>query len=69
MHTNKLNDSTGGWVRLVYLSATIGLDRWPGPHGPGTVIHTSGGGRFVFDHHDHGAANGAEAVYIWAPAG
>jgi hypothetical protein len=60
-------NNADGWVRLVYLSATIALDRWPGPHGPGSVIHASGGGCFVFDHHDHGAANGPEAIYVWAP--
>lgn len=63
------NDSTGDWVRLVYKGSVIDVSRWPGPHRPGTVIHASGSGCFVFDHHDHGAAGGPEAVYIWAPTG
>ena len=67
MHTNKSIDASGTWVRLVRDGATIARDRWPGPHGPGTVIHTSGGGQFVFDHLDHDAAGGPKAVYRWAP--
>lgn len=67
MRTIPFDNSTGGWVRLVYLPATIDLDRWPGRHGPGTVIHASGGGCFVFDHLDHSAAGGLENVYVWTP--
>jgi hypothetical protein len=67
MATYSSTSSTGDWVRLVYLSATIGLDRWPGPHRPGSVIHTSGGGCFVFDHLDHGATGDPENVYVWNP--
>jgi hypothetical protein len=67
MDINKLIDSAGGWVRLVYHQAVIDVFRCPGPHGPGSVFHTSGGGCFVFDHVDHGGAGGPEAVYIWAP--
>jgi len=60
-------DSTSTWVRLVYKGATIGVDRWPGPHGPGSVIRASGGGQFLFDHADPDAAEGPEAVYVWNP--
>lgn len=67
MHINSVTDSPGTWVRLVYKRATISLERWPSPHGPGSVIHLSGGGRFVFDHLDTGAQGGPEAVYIWTP--
>lgn len=67
MRTIPFDNTTGTWVRLVYNTATIALDRWPGPHRPGTAIYTTGAGGFVFDHHDHGAGNGPEAVYIWTP--
>jgi hypothetical protein len=67
MRIHSVIDATGTWVRLVRNGATIDLDRWPGPHGPGSVIHATGGGCFVFDHIDHIAAGGPEAVYIWTP--
>jgi hypothetical protein len=67
MQITSVIDSTGTWVRLVYNGATISLDRWPGPHGPGSVIAASGGGQFVFDHLHTGAQEGSEAVYIWTP--
>jgi hypothetical protein len=67
MQITNLNESTGTWVRLVYHQAVIDVFRCSGPHGPGRVFNTSGGGEFVFDHHDQSAANGAEAVYVWAP--
>lgn len=60
-------DTTGTWVRLRRGGTTIALDRWPGPHNPGSVIHTSGGGRFCFTRLDaHADADGGpEAVYDW----
>jgi hypothetical protein len=67
MRTIPFNTDTGTWVRLVYKGAIIGVDRWPGEHRPGSVIHTSGGGDFVFDHLHPSAASDPEAVYIWAP--
>ena len=58
-------DTAGLWVRLLRAGTTVGLDRWPGPHRPGTVIHTSGAGRFCFSHLDPHADGGPEAVYSW----
>lgn len=64
MRTIPFNNSIGTWVRLVRDGATIDVDRWPGPHGPGSVIHTAGDGIFVCDHIDHDTDSGPEAVYI-----
>jgi hypothetical protein len=52
---------------FVFQQTTIGLDRWPGEHRPGAVIHTSSGGGFVFDHLDTDAQGGLVAVYVWRP--
>lgn len=40
-------------------------ERWPGPHGPGTVIHTTDGGRFEFDHTDTSGSGEVVHVYRW----
>jgi hypothetical protein len=59
------DSSTGTWVRLRRRGVTLAVERWPGPHHPGTVIHTTGGGRFVCSHLDPDADGGPEAVYDW----
>lgn len=61
------DDSDGTWVRLARVGATVSLDRWPGPHGPGHVIHTSARERFCFERFDTPADGIPEAVYRAAP--
>lgn len=60
-----IDEQTDDWVRLVRRQATLWLGRWPGPHRPGEVIHSTDGGRFVFDHVDPDADGGPEVVYAW----
>ena len=67
MTTIPFHTTTGTWVRLIRGDTTLGLDRWPGPHRAGEVIHASGFGRFCFDRFDIDADGGPEAVYRWAP--
>ncbi len=61
------HNDAGTWVRLIFDGATIALDRWPGPHLPDSMIHASGGGRFVLDYLDDSATGGLAAVYTWSP--
>jgi len=62
---NLIDINHGDWVRLKRHDATVSLDRCPGPHGAGAIIHTSDAGAFVFDHLDVTAADGPEFVYRW----
>jgi hypothetical protein len=61
------NITPGGWVRLEVDGATVGLDRWPGPLGPGHPI-VSTGGCFEFDHLDYDVDGAPEHVYRWRPS-
>lgn len=63
-----INDPAASQVRLTRDHATLWVGRWPGPHRPGEVIRSTDGGRYDFDHHDHGARGGPEAVYSWVAA-
>ncbi len=45
--------------------ATVWVGRWPRPHHPGEVIHSTDGGRSVFDHHDTAVPGQPVAGYIW----
>jgi len=57
--------ATGARVRLTRDTATRWVGRWPGPHRPGEVIHTTDGGCFAFDHLDPDTPGYPEAVWTW----
>ena len=62
----RLHDiDSGDRVQLDRNGSVVDLQRWPGPHGLGTVIRTSGPGRYEFDHTDHHANGRPEHVYRW----
>jgi len=67
MLRDQINDpGVGPLVRLVIDTTTVRLDRWPGPHRPGEVIHISGGGLFIFDRVDLAADYDPEVIYTCA---
>jgi hypothetical protein len=68
IHDDTDDPNTGTPVRLTQEGHTLWEGYWPGPHRPGEVIHSTDGGRFVFDHHDHGTGGDPEAVYGWVAA-
>jgi hypothetical protein len=57
-------DAAGAWVRLQNGPATVDLCRLPGPHRPGSVIVSSDGTRYLYDHIDELALDGPETVYL-----
>jgi hypothetical protein len=60
------DNSAGASVRLERNGATVTVQRWPGPHGAGQMIHLSGGSCFCFERFDATADGGPEAIYRWA---
>jgi hypothetical protein len=57
-------DAAGTWVRLQHGPATVDLCRLPGPHRPGSVIVSSDGTHYIYDHVDELALDGPEHVYV-----
>jgi hypothetical protein len=63
-----IDDPAASPVRLTADQVTVWAGRWPEAHQPGAVIHSTDGGRFVFDHHDHRTPGGPEpSTAGWPP--
>jgi len=65
IHHNIDDPTAGPWVRLTRGGVTVSLCRWPSRR---EVIHSTDGGRFMFDHLEPDADGGPEVVYVWVAA-